>query len=113
MAHAYLARGANPDPKDVHDKTPLFVASALGHTAVVEILLIVENLLIVEILLKTSQVNPNIQHCRTGETPLWKAARQGHMDIVRSLIAQGAIMQNRYQPTPEGHRLRRGSKEQK
>lgn len=101
ITQAYLARGANPDPKDVHDKTPLFVASALGHTAVVEILL------------KTSQVNPNIQHCRTGETPLWKAARHGHVDIVRSLIAQGAIMQNRYQPMPEGHRLRRCSKEQK
>lgn len=101
IVHALLARGANPDPKDLHDKTPLFVASALGHTAVVETLL------------KTSQVNPNIQHCRTGETPLWKTARHGHVDIVRPLIAQGAIMQNRYQPTPEGHRLRRCSKKQK
>lgn len=101
MVHTLLARGANPDPKDGLDRTPLFIASVMGHATVVEILL------------KTSQVNPNPQFRRTGETSLWTAARCGHVDIVRSLIAQGAIMQNRFQPTPNGNRLRRCSKEQK
>ena len=75
-----LADGAKPDIKDVNGKSALFVSCRDGWSS---------HLQIINILLDAgADINQN--STATGCTPLWVAARNGNIDIVKELIRRGA-----------------------
>ncbi len=72
-----LARGADPNAPDVYQWTPLMRAGYENRSSVVELLL------------QDDRVNIN-RRGENGFTALHLAATQGHVEIVRLLLARGA-----------------------
>ncbi|WP_414901082.1 ankyrin repeat domain-containing protein [Sphingomonas flavalba] len=71
-----LAKGANPNTRDVDGNTPLIYAAQIGFADGVE-----------QLLGRKAGVDvPN----RSGETPLIKAVQAGDLQVVRLLVAAGA-----------------------
>lgn len=75
-SHAAPASPLSPRPAQ-EGNTPLQIASAQGHLAVVLQLL-------------QPGTNPNVQNQSSGNTPLHVAAAGGHADVVRALLSNGA-----------------------
>ena len=76
-----LDSGVDPDSKyEFNGKTPLHVASGLGHTDIVELLL-------------EYDANPNIRNNigdNNGDTSLILASDEGHTEIVKLLLERDA-----------------------
>lgn len=69
-----LARGADPDPRDQKNCSPLYVAAAGGHAKIVALLL-------------KAGASPNAGESGSIEgTPLTVAAAKGHFEVVRLLV---------------------------
>ena len=67
----------NVNPRNKFRWTPFFCA-CFGHTCVRE-------------MLKDSRVKVN-EPAKNGQTPLWRAARNGHLDVIKVWIASGREM---------------------
>ncbi|RYP57198.1 hypothetical protein DL769_009636 [Monosporascus sp. CRB-8-3] len=69
--------GTPPDKQNISRQTPLWIASAMGHKAVVQVLL------------ATDAVDLNVRSV-AGQTPLFLAAACGHPEVVKLLLDHGA-----------------------
>ncbi|KAL6251161.1 hypothetical protein RBB50_001369 [Rhinocladiella similis] len=99
IAELLLGTGqVDPDSKDSNNRTPLFWAAWYGRIAVVKMLL-----------LQTYRVDADsADDC--GRTPLLAAARNGHEDVVESLLSTGKVNLNAQDSkgrTPVWHAARR------
>ena len=65
-----------------YSETPLHTAAKLGRE------------ICVEILLRRSDIRPNLKENRGGNTPLHEAAKNGHTEIVKMLLAHDSINRN-------------------
>lgn len=94
----FLGRNSDVDITDGWDQTPLWLATANGHEAVVKLLL------------AAPRINVNAID-RFGQTPLGRAAENGHEAVVRLLLAAPRIDVNatdRWDPTPLGRAAANG-----
>ncbi|KAK6501953.1 hypothetical protein TWF481_009771 [Arthrobotrys musiformis] len=78
VVRTLLLGGCKPDVKDTHDQTPLLLAAANGHDAVVSLLLTSG----------TVDINSNDKH---GRTPLLCAAAHGYHAVVENLLKTDKI----------------------
>lgn len=72
---------AEPNARDMGDRTPLWVAAANGHETVVKLLLAQKN------------IAPNLADS-LGSTPLHSAAMSGHVEVVQLLLARNDVNPN-------------------
>jgi ankyrin repeat protein len=84
---ALLAKGANPNAKELNEQTPLMWAAAEGHTAIAQALIA-----------SGADIRATLT---SGFTPLFFAVREGHIDVTRALLKAG-IDVNETLHGPEG-----------
>ncbi|KAI0157927.1 ankyrin repeat-containing domain protein [Hypoxylon sp. FL1284] len=111
-----LEKGVNPEtPSIVEGLTPLSIASWMGQTAIVKLLLLAEkgtslmraawkgHAAVAELLLADDRVNPNYKDGK-GWTPLLLATANHHDEVVELLLRQRRInpnaIHNNYEFTP-------------
>ncbi|PNP80126.1 hypothetical protein FNYG_06537 [Fusarium nygamai] len=88
-----------PDPKDIHDYTPLHYAAAMGCKKVASLLI-------------QQGADTDFRDC-SGGTSLHRAAASGHKDVVSLLVAKGADkeVKDRFGETPAYRAAKAGHKD--
>lgn len=81
-----LTKGADVHKKDIFNNTVLHIAASHGHVEIVRLLLQKTSLDKNE--LNGKPVPTSIMHSKL--TPLMEASREGHLEVVRELLAHGA-----------------------
>jgi ankyrin repeat protein len=93
-----LASGAEINSRDDWGSTPLTYAVSKGRIETVKVLL-------------DAGADPNLHHTETGQTALIDAVVRNHIDIVRALLAKGALVndqdKNGRKPVDWARRLNR------
>ena len=77
-----LCPAANINTRDIQGRTPIYVASMLGHIAVLDVLL------------GNSKIDTNIGTYLDGDTPFSIASKKGHFKIMKMLIKDEKLKEN-------------------
>eukprot|EP01083_Nonionella_stella_P125022 377919_1 len=77
-----LSKGADPNPVDKENRTPLYIAAENGYVDVCKCLLSMNQ----DDDIKVDVHTPS----KSGKSPLYAASENGHVDVVSYLLSQGA-----------------------